>query len=65
MHFVDGNIEAARDCNELLHRILGFIAKGSSGSGVAKGEKNSRINMVVSDAGQKRRLFMLKAALKP
>jgi len=62
MHFVDERFQAARDCNETLHRILGFLANELGGK--ASGAKDSMIEMVVAGAEHQRRLSMLRKALE-
>jgi len=61
MSFVDKEYQAAQDCNEVLHRILGFLRTELIDA--RPGQKDSMIATIVESAEQKHRLGMLRTAL--
>jgi hypothetical protein len=62
MDFVDGTPIAAQECNEALHRILGFL-NAEFGSATC-GQKDFMIGMIVTSAEQKKRLLLLQRSLE-
>ena len=60
MDFLDGNFDGAKDCNETLHRILGFLCHSPEPS--FEEQRPSMIDMIVHSAAHKKRLQTLRIA---
>src|SRR6266403_5717069 len=61
-YFVEQKHESARDCNETLHRILGFL-RNELGSAPRRA-RDSMSSMLVKDAHQGGRFQILRHALE-
>ena len=56
-HFLEGDFESAKDCNESLHRILGFVEKRLKNK--SREQVDSMVDAVVASAAKKARLQIL------
>jgi hypothetical protein len=59
-YFLEGNFERARQSNETIHRVLGFVATQLT---TGKGQAESMIDLVVADAVHNGWLFILRSVL--
>lgn len=61
-YFLEGESERSRQCNETIHRVLGFVSTQLTAGGAAEAE--SMIEMVVAGAAQSGWLRILRHVLE-
>jgi hypothetical protein len=62
-YFLENKLELAEQCNESIHRILGYVGTELRNKANA-GQKDSMIDLVVQSAAQKGWLQILRCALE-
>jgi hypothetical protein len=61
-YHLEERVDLAKDCNEVLHRLLGFLGKQLRGAGDE--ERDSMIHTLVESASKKGRLEILKGSVR-